>query len=219
MTDQTLQNIERLIFDNIDPSRTAVLAIDLQRWCFDPEFESPLILPASEMLKKNIKSITSKARKSGALVVWTRSAYTTLGPKAYPAWFREMIGPDAENVILQGQGVDSRGIELVDDYEVATGDMVVDKFRYSALLPISSDLHRTLEDRGVDTLVIVGGATNICCESTARDAMMLGYRVFFVSDATVAADIYAHRASLLNIVQGGFADVRTSNDLMPLFRE
>ena len=50
--------------------------------------------------------------------------------------------------------------------------------------------------RGIDTLIIVGTATNVCCESTARDAMMLNYKVFFVSDANACRTDEEHNATL-----------------------
>jgi ureidoacrylate peracid hydrolase len=49
--------------------------------------------------------------------------------------------------------------------------------------PPSSDIDAQLRSRGIDTLLIAGTATNVCCESTARDAMMLDYRVIMLSDA------------------------------------
>jgi ureidoacrylate peracid hydrolase len=65
------------------------------------------------------------------------------------------------------------GHALYRKLEVAEGDLRVCKTRFSALIQGSSDLDAVLRARGIDTLIIVGTATNVCCESTARDAMML----------------------------------------------
>ena len=63
------------------------------------------------------------------------------------------------------------------------GDQHVIKRRFSALIQGSSNLGEQLRAAGIDTMIITGTATNICCESTARDAFMLNYRTLVVSDA------------------------------------
>jgi len=67
----------------------------------------------------------------------------------------------------------------------------------------------------VDTLVIAGTLTNCCCESSARDAFMLGYRVLFAADATAAVSDEEHNAALLNLAVM-FADVRRTDDIVAL---
>jgi ureidoacrylate peracid hydrolase len=57
--------------------------------------------------------------------------------------------------------------------------LVVNKRRFGAFVPGSSDLHARLQERGIDTLIISGTVTQVCCDSTARDAMMMNYKVFF----------------------------------------
>jgi hypothetical protein len=68
--------------------------------------------------------------------------------------------------------------------EVAPQDTRVAKNRYSALIGSSSKLQQHLQ--GIDTLLIAGTKTNVCCECTARDAMMLDYKVVMLSDCTAA---------------------------------
>ena len=68
--------------------------------------------------------------------------------------------------------------------EVLAHDLEVRKHRFSPFLPNSSDLDAMLRERGIDTLIITGTITNVCCECTARDANMLRYKVVFVADAT-----------------------------------
>ena len=63
---------------------------------------------------------------------------------------------------------------------VQPGDLTADKTRFSAVIQGSIDLDATLRARGIDTVVIAGTLTNRCCESTARDAMMIGYKVILV---------------------------------------
>ena len=79
----------------------------------------------------------------------------------------------------------------------------------------SSNLQALLDERGIDTLVIVGTLTNVCCESTARDAMMLNYRVIMVDDANATISEAAHRASLDNVAMF-FGDVQTTEQVVAM---
>src|SRR5690606_22853989 len=106
--------------------------------------------------------------------------------------------------------------EIHPDLDRHAEDAVVDKFRHRAVARNSSNLETVLIDKGVDTLVITGAMTNVCCESTARDAYALGYRVFFISDATAALTDEEHNAALLNLSMC-FADVRSTDAMLTLF--
>jgi ureidoacrylate peracid hydrolase len=72
-----------------------------------------------------------------------------------------------------------------------------------------------LTARGIDTLIVTGAATNVCVESTVRDAMMLDFRVFMPHNATAALDQDAHLAGVRNVMQS-FADVRPVDALLAL---
>src|SRR6267142_2030653 len=72
------------------------------------------------------------------------------------------------------------------ELDIAPGDLRVTKNRYSALIAGASDLGTMLKQRGIDTLLIAGTKTNVCCECTARDAMMLDYKVVLLCDCTAA---------------------------------
>jgi nicotinamidase-related amidase len=103
---------------------------------------------------------------------------------------------------LEGHALDPR-------LDVRTDDLIVDKYRYSAFIAGSSRLDELLRARGVDTVIVTGAFTNFCCESTARDGLMLGYRVVFVADATLARTQEEHLMAL-TALQLAFADVRTT---------
>lgn len=87
------------------------------------------------------------------------------------------------------------------------------KSRFSAFLQGSSDLDEQLRRRGVDTVLITGTVSNVCCESTARDAMMLNYRTIFVSDANATRTDEEHNATLGNMVMC-FADVASTEEVL-----
>ena len=91
-------------------------------------------------------------------------------------------------------------------------DLTIIKNRYSALIAGSSSLERVLRNLGVDTILIAGTKTNVCCEATARDAMMLDFKVVMVSDCCAALSDDEHRASLETIIQQ-FGDVLTGEEV------
>jgi ureidoacrylate peracid hydrolase len=75
-------------------------------------------------------------------------------------------------------------------------DEIVKKYRYSAFMPGTSALPYRLHARGFDTVLITGTVTNMCCESSARDANMTNFRTIMVSDGNVALSQEEHDASL-----------------------
>ena len=76
-------------------------------------------------------------------------------------------------------------------------DPIVEKNRFSAFIQGSSHLAATLRERGLDTVLVTGTVTNVCCESTARDAMMLNFKTIMVTDGNAAATDEDHAASLI----------------------
>lgn len=79
-------------------------------------------------------------------------------------------------------------------------DLVLRKTAYSAFY--GTRLERSLRRRGVQSVLITGMLTNLCCETTARDAFMRGFDVFFAADATATLSETMHRASLENLSYG-----------------
>src|SRR6185503_10758460 len=94
-------------------------------------------------------------------------------------------------------------------------DHTVLKNRYSALMPGSSPLERTLRGMGIDTILIAGTKTNVCCESTARDAMMLDFKVVLVEDCCAALSDDEHRGALENVIQQ-FGDAASADEVLEL---
>ena len=85
--------------------------------------------------------------------------------------------------------------------------------RRIAFIAGSSDLEELLRGHGIDTVLIAGVATNICCESTARDAMMLDFRTVMIEDANVARTDEDHIAGLRTFAQT-FGAVMSTDDVI-----
>jgi ureidoacrylate peracid hydrolase len=94
----------------------------------------------------------------------------------------------------------------------------VPKSRFGAFVAGASRLHEILQQRGIDTLIITGTATQVCCESTARDAMMLNYKVFFVADGNATFTDQEHNATL-SAMAHAFCDVRPTQSIVELVQQ
>ena len=197
-------------FSTIAPRKTALISIDMQ--VAFVESGQPFAVVHAAEVAANSNRIIGALRGAGGTIAFTRHTVSDDKPRALPAFQREVpairIGEGVFRPGLAGHGVDRR-------LDCRPEDIVVDKFRMSAFIDHSSNLHEQLQARGIDTLVITGVATNVCCESSARDANMLGYKVFFISDATATLTDEEHNATLLN-VGAIFADVRTTESMLAL---
>lgn len=197
------------VIDRLDPHKTALLVIDMQN--FFVEAGQALEVPAARALAPNINRLAGTMRDNGGTVVWIKM---TLNDDDLEQWSmflpfngsRERFQPVAEG---------EYGHELWRELDVRPEDEIIQKRRFSAFIQGSSDLDALLRKKGIDTLVITGTLTNVCCESTARDAMMLNYRVLMVSDANATLTEEAHRAALTTILFV-FGDVRTTDEVLAL---
>lgn len=193
------------VYDRLDPARTALVIVDMQNlFCA----EGALIeVPVAREIVPAINRIAGAMRALGGTVAWVRTAF----PESDRDWvvFFETFhsGP-------LGARIRARLQHGTAEYDYAPGlrpeenDIEVDKDRYSAFIPGASPLHDQLRARGIDTLLVAGTLTNVCCETTARDAMMLNYRVVLLSDANAARSDEEHMGALITVAQS-FGDVQT----------
>ena len=158
------------------PERTALLNVDLQN-CFVEN--SPIAAPDGLVIVERVNRLAAACRRAGILVIHAsvvlRPDHSNLGTLAdFNPYAKEGIldkgSPSA--ALHQGLVVDPR-------------DILLDKPRFGAFH--GTDLELILRNRGIDTLIISGIATNICCETSAREAAVRDFRVIFLSDGTATA--------------------------------
>jgi len=202
-------------FEDIDPARTALVVVDLQNGFMTPG-QPAEIAPAREIVP-NVNRLAAATRVAGGTVVWIQNTITPESEKTWSVYLSYFANAEWGPRMLQAFTPGEFGHELYPALEVRPGDLTVRKYRFSALVQGASDLDVILRARGIDTLIIVGTATNVCCESTARDAMMLNYKVFFVSDANACRTDEEHDATLA-ILMGLFADVRSTDEMIELLQ-
>ena len=160
--------------------RSALLVIDLQHYFH--AMCGPIV--------GNVLSLIDACRDAQTAIVYTRHGHRD------PQKDGGMLGKWWGDLILYG----SPPWELNDELNPSSSELVLDKNRYSAFH--DTDLDGWLRQRGVEDVIISGVMTNCCCETTAREAFVRDYRVFFVADATATINEELHLASLKNLAYG-----------------
>jgi ureidoacrylate peracid hydrolase len=199
------------VFSDIDPARTAHVVVDLQNGFMAPG--QPAEIPLSREIVPNVNRISAALRAAGGLVVFIQNTIDANAKQTWSNWFTYMSGERRADAMDAAFAEGSYGHSLWPGLEVLPGDLKVKKTRFGAFVPGSSDLHAVLQRHNIDTLIITGTATNVCCESTARDAMMMNYKVIFVSDGTATHNDEEHNATL-GIMAVMFADVMSTDEVV-----
>ena len=192
----------------INPLRTALINVDMQR-CFVER--SPLAAPDGLILTGRINALAKCCREAGALVVHTRSLMRADGSNL--GAMGRLVPPFIIQLYTEG----SDSAQLHDALHVEHGDIILNKPRYGAFH--ATDLDLILRARAIDTVIVSGIATNICCETTAREAAQRDFRVLFLSDGTAtkemrgvsAADLQRATCASLAMV---FGKIHTTNEVI-----
>lgn len=192
----------------IDPATSAVVVIDMQNAYASPGGYVDLagfdIAGAAGVIGR-VGQVLTTAREAGVQVVYLQNGwdvdYVEAGTPASPNWHKSNAlktmrnRPELAGQLLARGGWD---YDLVDALAPKSGDIRVHKTRYSAFF--NSQLDSILRARGIRTLVFVGIASNVCVESTLRDAFHLEYFSVMLGDAThhLGPD-FVHQATLYNV--------------------
>lgn len=194
----------RHAYEQLDPQRTALVVVDMVAFFVVEN-------PYCRGIVPNINRIAGALRDAGGTVAWVLPAS---GPEP-TAWAREFYGPRTATAYAGSGGDVPLRERLWPQLEGRDGDVWAEKSAASAFFPGRSTLPVHLADRNVDTVLVAGTVTNVCVESTVRDAATLGYRVILVADATAAVDDRTHNATL-HTVYRSFGDVRPADEVLTL---
>jgi ureidoacrylate peracid hydrolase len=182
------------VYENFDPRRTALLVVDMQNGFMLPG-AAYLLCETAPKIVPNINRLAAALRQAGGTVIWVITTWDEASPSNWPVFF-ELVGSERTPSRLAGLAAGSIGHRIWDGLDVKSDDLTVSKTKYSAFVEGSSDLARILRTRGIDTVIVTGTVTNVCCESTARDAMMMNFRAIMVTDANAAMSDQDHNNSL-----------------------
>ncbi len=176
----------------INPKTSALLVIDMQR---DFLCEgAPLEGHNCRDIVPNVKKLIEHSRKNKIPVIWAIHVHSPHGGDM--GLMEEMwpkTGPKGGGLV-KGKA----GARIYDSLpQPLDSEIVIEKHRYSAFFQTDLELH--LRRLGVDTLIITGMHTNICCQTTARDGFMRDFKIVFVSDGVASFTPELHKAGLIDI--------------------
>jgi len=183
------------VYDDLDPAKTALVVVDMQNAFMLPGVAHSLC-PMAQEIVPNINRLARAVRATGGTVFWIKTTFTEEALRTWSTYF-EMTSPERVAKRIEALTANSLGHALWSGLDVQPQDPIVEKNRFSAFIQGSSALAAALRARGLDTILVTGTVTNVCCESTARDAMMLNFKTIMVTDANAAATDEDHNASLI----------------------
>lgn len=196
-------------YNALNPNKTALVVVDMQNYfCADG---MPSCAPVARQVAPNINRLAETVRSTGGLVVWIQ----TESPTDPDDWSNRKEATSADGwekrrTLLARTG---DGFPIFADCDVRPEDRIALKTRYSAFIPHPSELDSLLREQGIDTLLITGVATSTCCESTARDGSMWGYRTIMISDGNADQTDALHNHTLGKFLVT-FGDVQSTDDVI-----
>jgi isochorismate hydrolase len=173
----------------------ALLVIDMQN--FFRRIAQPIL--------GNILRVIQSCRRENVPIIFTQHGHTD------PHRDGGVLGQWWGQMIISG----TEDWKFIPEIKVESKDIILPKKRYSAFF--ETGLDKTLQSRGIQDLIISGVMTNLCCETTARDAFMRDYRVFFLIDGTATGRGEHHLAALKNL-GFGFAYLLTCEELTKMLK-
>jgi nicotinamidase-related amidase len=192
-------------FEAIEPKTTALVVIDLDEATVGND-------DVSQRMTQTVNSLAAAVRHSGGVVAWVLSRMSTM-----PRHFRAILGADLATRYFNDGQAGGAGTRLWHALDRQQDDVVAIKSGASAFFPGKCNLKPQLDARAVDTILVAGAVTNICCESSARDAVELDYKVIMISDALSGHAHGLHEATLATFYRI-FGDVRPSEEVIQLLR-
>jgi ureidoacrylate peracid hydrolase len=175
-----------------------LLNVDLQN-CFVASLDDPA------PLLDRINRLSAACRASGILVIHTRHVVRADGSN-----LGVLAEVDRIRAGLLNEGAVTA--ELHPDVVVEPVDIRLDKPRFGAFT--GTDLELTLRTRGIDSVIVSGISTIVCCDTTAREAHARDFRVFFLSDGTATAAGAEYQRLTLEVLDGLFAQVLTTDEVL-----
>jgi ureidoacrylate peracid hydrolase len=174
-------------WDGLIRMKTALLVIDMQN-DFVKE-NSVLEIKEAKKFIHEFEDFIKNCRDKGMTIIYTRHIFD---PKMNP--IETKLFPKLLNYGLREY---SKGSEIIEEIKPKKRDIVIKKRRYDSFF--NTRLEKILIEKGISNIIITGLMTNICCESTARTAMMKDFNVLFCSDLTFTSNPELQKATLNNI--------------------
>jgi ureidoacrylate peracid hydrolase len=195
-------------FDTLVASKTAFVVVDMQNYFVHPDYQG--VVPIAQEIVPHINRLTAATRAAGGHVIWIKNA-TNDTRESWSVFHDWLMTPERRDRRYETMDTGHEGHALWPKLDARPEDAQIVKKRFSAFIQGSSDIVPYLRGRGIDTVLIGGTATNVCCESSARDAMMLNFKTVMVSDACATYTDAEHAATLTSFYSI-FGDVQTVDE-------
>jgi ureidoacrylate peracid hydrolase len=193
--DRAMQRRGRLhVFDDLDPKKSALVVVDLQNGFMVPE-HTPTPVKTAIGTVPAVNRLAAALRETGGKVFWIKNTTDENSRREWSNFFG-MGRPEVMQERFDMFRAGAPGHKIYPGLEVLPADEIVYKYRFSAFIQGSSDLPKRLKQGGFEYVLIAGTVTNVCCESSARDAMMLNFKTIMVSDGNSAHSDAEHSATL-----------------------
>lgn len=200
------------LYDEIDARRAALVIIDMQNAFCAPG--APAEVPASRGIVDNINEFTRALRDTAVEIIWIVSAFDSVGSGTdWENFFNYIVADEVRDKTRAYMAPGAEGTLLWPALVRQENEQLIVKNRYSCFVPGASHLERVLRSRNIDTLLLAGTKTNICCETAARSAFDMDFKVVMVEDCCAALSDREHLAALENVIQQ-FGDVMTSKEVL-----
>jgi ureidoacrylate peracid hydrolase len=201
------------IYEALEAAKTALMVVDMQR-AFVAE-GAAIETAAARGIVPNINRLAAGLRAAGGTVVWIVSTYGPRPEDYWPTFFDHVMSKEAAARFRGAliDGCDSH--KIYDLLDVRETDPIISKNRFGAFIGSGGRLESLLRERGVDTLLITGTVTNMCCETTAREAAMLSYKTIMVADGNAGRTQAEHDATLSAFLMG-MGDVHDTDALLAM---
>jgi len=212
LVERVIQRRGRLhCFDDFEPRRTALLVVDMQTGFLKPEW--PTSLASAREIVPTINRLARALREAGGQVVWLISTYGPDPADRWPLLFDQLMGAEAGGFFRRVLSEGHEGHGIWPALERLPGEPVVAKNRFGGFSGSGGRLEAVLRARGIDTLLVVGTVTNVCCESTAREAAFANFRTVMVSDANAGRSEQDNLVTFSTFIRA-FGDVLSSEAVL-----
>jgi isochorismate hydrolase len=192
--------IKNRLFDKIDKNETALIVIDMQNYFLDPTNKAYFL--ESNYILNNINYLINYANKNKIQIIYTIH-YNSTNDNNMNKWWKNV------------PKINTNETQIFNKIKYIENSLTIYKETYSAFK--NTRLDEYLSKNNLKNLIICGVKTNLCCETTARDAFVNNYNVILMSDATITNNIDLYLASLSNLSYG-FSFLFKTNEINNLFR-
>jgi ureidoacrylate peracid hydrolase len=199
--------------ERADPKNAALIVVDVQN-----DFVSAggsagkrgEDVSAAQAIMPPLLRLITAARRVGLTIIYIRTTHSEWTDT--PSWIYRTSQKGGLSTCREG----TWGAEFYDGIAPLPTERVVVKHRYSAF--INTDLNTVLKARNIQSVLVCGVATNVCVETTARDAYMFDYYVTMIDDCSAAYEAKLHLGTLDNI-RRHFGLIASSNEIIDTWRD